>query len=401
MATVTEQINELFGIKESFELPTVLLDTILNNDKRIQLVEKFKSMGFDADKDILRDYFQLQNSDRKNFKQDYTPDSICELMSAIVPSSKRILDVCGGTGSLTIALRQDANYQIEELSSMSIPVLLFNLSIRQIRANVIQKDVLTKEIKKIYKVHADGMVTELEQVEELQPDLVISNPPYSLQWIPTQDDRFSDYPLAPKSKADYAFILDAVYRTTDKAFIILPHGVLFRGQSENEIRKLLIEKNLISAVIGLPNNMFLNTQIPVFILVIDKHKPDNKILFVDGSKRGKKVAKFNVLEKDTISLIADVFKNRKEIEKLSRVVDIEEVRKNDYNLNIPRYVDNSEDKEQIDIESTVNDIIELNMSIKKTNTEIVSMLKSLIGSTEYENQMSKIIDMLEKENELV
>lgn len=380
-------INELIGINESFELPDKLMNLLLVAKDRQSLFNNFLKYNFDLQSDIFRDYFQTEHSDRKGLKQDYTPDCLCKLISRMQCNSNNILDVCSGTGSLTIAsFNEDQFFQCEELSKRSIPVLIFNLSIRNINALVIEKDVLTNKIYNIYKLEKGenfSDIKQLENIEEKKFDVVISNPPYSLQWNPKYDDRFNGYELAPKSKADYAFVLDIVYRLNDNgmALIILPHGVLFRGQREGNIRKQLIKNNLIDAIIGLPDKLFLNTDIPVLILVIKKNRPTSDILFIDSSKKYVKQSKQNDMNDKQINKIVDTYKNRREIEKYSRLVSLNEIEENDYNLNIPRYVDTFEEEEPVDLKQCVEDIIAIEKETKEVERELKRMLEQLEGTT--------------------
>lgn len=382
-----KDINELIGIKESFELPDKLIKILLNEEEKDKLLNKFLEYDIDLKYDFLRDYFQEQHSNRNDLKQDYTPDCICEILSRLKKDNNKILDVCSGTGALTISnLYNNKIYvQCEELSSRSIPVLLLNLIIRNVDGLVVQKDVLKNEITTIYKLESTDQFSNIKIVDELQEekfDIIVSNPPYSLGWEPKYDERFYGYELAPKSKADYAFILDIVYRLSNngQAFIILPHGVLFRGESEEKIRKQLIENNLIDSIIGLPDKLFMNTQIPTLILVLNKNKKTNDILFIDSSKNCIKKSKQNDMNEEHINKIISTYRERKEIEKYSHLASYEEIVKNDYNLNIPRYVDTSEEKKLPDLKEVVKDIIEIDNEIEKVNKELKELVEQLEGT---------------------
>ena len=197
---------------------------------------------------------------------------------------------------------------------------------------------------------------EKHEYTPLYVDAVVSNPPYSQNWDPTDmevDARFKDYGLAPKSKADYAFLLHDLYHLKDDGImaIVLPHGVLFRGGEEGEIRKNLIEKNNIDCIIGLPANIFFGTGIPTIIMILKKNKTNTDIQIIDASKGFIKEGKNNKLRACDIKKIVDTVIKRKDIAKYSRVVSRDEIRNNDYNLNIPRYVDSSDEQESYDIYS--------------------------------------------------
>lgn len=392
-----KDINELIGIKESFELPDKLMKILLNEEEKDKLLNKFLEYDIDLKYDFLRDYFQEQHSNRNDLKQDYTPDCICEILSKLKKDNNKFLDVCSGTGALTISNLYNNNkiyVQCEELSSRSIPVLLLNLIIRNIDGVVVQKDVLNNDIKNIYKLESSNKFSNIKIINEIQEekfDLIISNPPYSLSWNPKYDDRFYGYELAPKSKADYAFILDIVYRLSNngQAFIILPHGVLFREAAEEKIRKQLIENNLIDSIIGLPDKLFMNTQIPTLILVLNKNKKTNDILFIDSSKNCIKKSKQNDMNEEHINKIISTYRERKEIEKYSHLASYDEIVKNDYNLNIPRYVDTSEEKKLPDLKEVVKDIIEIDNEIEKVNKELKELVEQLEGTNPVEKQYYK------------
>ena len=189
----------------------------------------------------------------------------------------------------------------------------------------------------------------------LYVDAVVSNPPYSQHWEPTEDKkhdpRYANYGMAPKSKANYAFLLHDLYHLKPDGImtIVLPHGVLFRGGEEGEIRRNLIEKNNIDAIIGLPANIFFGTGIPTIIMVLRQKRPNTDVLIIDASKHFEKVGKNNKLRASDIKRIVDTVVQRKTVDKFSRVVERDEIRRNDYNLNIPRYVDSSEQAESWDI----------------------------------------------------
>lgn len=382
------KINELFGIKESFELPERLMAVLMDKEQREAVFNEFLQYDFDFSHDCLRDYFQDEHAARSALKQDYTPDCICDLISLLMPETDKIIDICSGTGALTIGTGRNVYFQCEELSKMSIPILLFNLAIRGMNATVLQKNVLTKNVEKIYRVQKNGQFSDIDiciNYKEEKTDVVISNPPYSLQWQPKYDERFIGYPLAPKAAADYAFVLDGLSRLTDNgtAFYILPHGVLFRGNKEGEIRKQLVENNLIDAVIGLPNNTFLNTSIPVFILVLKKNRQRKDILFIDASREFEKKGKQNVLTAKHLEKIADTYWDRRTIEKYSNVATLEEIRTNDYNLNIPRFVDTYEPEPIQPLEDIVKKIINLRLEQHKVEKELCAMLAEVGGDKLY------------------
>lgn len=385
----TQAINELFGIRESFELPEALLKKLLDKQEKDRLCDDFiKQFEFDKNCDCLRDYFQSSAANRSDLKQDYTPDCLAKLLSQLAPQAEKIIDICAGTGALTIGMNRDIEFQCEELSQMSIPVLLFNPTLRGINATVVQKNVLLNQIEKVYKLTKTEKYSNIEIInsyEEQKADVVISNPPYSLKWEPKYDKRFEGYELAPAKASDYAFVLDGLSRLTEQgqALYILPHGVLFRGNAEGKIRKQLIENNLIDAVISLPENMFLNTSIPVAVLVFNKAKKTDDVLFVSAEKLFEKHGKQNVMTDEHIQKIAETYHNRKAVEKLSNVVSLSEIRHNDYNLNIPRYVDTFEKEELPPLSEITKDILKADLEIHKATNDLMKILQNLCGDDEY------------------
>ena len=241
--------------------------------------------------------------------------------------------------------------------------------------------------------------------EETEFDVVTMNPPYSAKWSAAegfkQDERFMDYggKLAPKSKADYAFLLHGFYhlKQTGTMAIVLPHGVLFRGAAEGTIRETLLQNGSIYAVIGLPANMFYNTSIPTCIVVLKKHREGRDVLFIDASNLYEKEKKQNVMNEEHIDKVLELYNNRKTVDKLAYLASYDDIKANDYNLNIPRYVDTSEEEDEIDIKSLIEDIKETNKAINENNANLVDMLGNLtFSSSETETAVKELIDMLKE-----
>ncbi|KXT76849.1 type I restriction-modification system subunit M [Streptococcus sp. DD12] len=215
-------------------------------------------------------------------------------------------------------------------------------------------------------------------------DAVVANPPYSAKWdnadSKLKDPRFSDYgKLAPASKADYAFILHSLYHlnNTGTMAIVLPHGVLFRGAAEGKIRKVLIEKNYLDAVIGLPANLFYGTSIPTTILVFKKNRKTKDVFFIDASKDYSKGKNQNSLTEAHIEKIVATYKDRQDVDKYAHLASLEEIQENDYNLNIPRYVDTFEEEEPIDLDEIKQLLAQDDQEIAKLEAEIDELLKEL------------------------
>jgi type I restriction enzyme M protein len=221
--------------------------------------------------------------------------------------------------------------------------------------------------------------------EETEFDVVTMNPPYSAKWSAAagfkQDERFMDYGgnLAPKSKADYAFLLHGFYhlKQTGTMAIVLPHGVLFRGGSERAIRKTLLQNGSIYAIIGLPSNMFYNTSIPTCIIVLKKHRDGRDVLFVDASNLCAKQKKQNVMTEEHINKVVELYKDRKNVDKTAYLASYEDIEANDFNLNIPRYVDTIEEEPEIDMSALAAKIKTTNKDIQKCNDDLLDMLSDL------------------------
>lgn len=297
----------------------------------------------------------------------YTPHEVSLLMSEIVAdhlkgrSEIRIYDPTSGSGSLLINIgktaakyMEDGNrirYYAQELKHNTYNLTRMNLVMRGILPdNIVTRNGDTLEEDWPYFDDSDPLGT----YEPLYVDAVVSNPPYSQRWDPSgkeNDVRYARYGLAPKSKADYAFLLHDLYHLKPDGImtIVLPHGVLFRGGEEGTIRKNLIEQNNIDAIIGLPANIFYGTGIPTIIMVLRQKKDNTDVLIIDASKGFTKEGKNNKLRASDIRRIVDTVKERRSIPKFSRIVSREEIRSNDYNLNIPRYVDSSEEAESYDL----------------------------------------------------
>lgn len=297
----------------------------------------------------------------------YTPHEVSLLMSEIVASHLKgkseikIYDPTSGSGSLLINIGQsvakymsDENnikYFAQELKENTYNLTRMNLVMRGIDpANIVTRNGDTLEEDWPYFDENDPINT----YDPLYVDAVVSNPPYSQAWDPTNkegDPRYARFGLAPKGKADYAFLLHDLFHLKPDGImtIVLPHGVLFRGGEEGEIRKNLIENNHIDAIIGLPANIFFGTGIPTIIMVLRQKQENTDVLIIDASKGFIKEGKNNKLRASDIKRIADTFIKRENVPKYARVVSREEIRSNDYNLNIPRYVDSSEAAEHWDV----------------------------------------------------
>ena len=303
----------------------------------------------------------------------YTPHEVALLMSEIVAEHHKdkkqieIYDPTSGSGSLLITIgksvgrhiedRNRVKYYAQELKENTYNLTRMNLVMRGIRPGNIDTRC-ADSLDEDWPIEKTGP----NAGRPLYVDAVVSNPPYSQHWDPTDADmdaRFKDYGVAPKSKADYAFLLHELHHLKPDGIltIVLPHGVLFRGDPEDEgegkIRKRLIEKNQIDCIIGLPANIFFGTGIPTLIMVLKQHRLNDDVLIIDASKGFVKDGKNNKLRDCDIKRIADAVRLRSDEPGFSRKVSRETIRQNNYNLNIPRYVDSSEAPELYDIYATM------------------------------------------------
>ena len=225
--------------------------------------------------------------------------------------------------------------------------------------------------------------------------------PYSAKWSAAagflQDERFSDYGvLAPKSKADYAFLLHGLYHLKNNGTmaIVLPHGVLFRGAAEGKIREKLLRSGNIYAVIGLPANLFYNTSIPTCIIVLKKHRDGRDVLFIDASKKFNKGKKQNEMTDEHIDEVLTLYSDRKTVEKESYLASFEDIEKNNFNLNIPRYVDNFEKEEDVDINTLLQDMKKTDDELEQVKGDFVSLLKDLTSPDQ--NIIFSLNDLIRK-----
>ena len=336
------------------------------------------------DIDILGDAYeymigQFAAGAGKKAGEFYTPQEVSEILSEIVVTGKTrlksVYDPTCGSGSLLLRTARGGN--ADTIYGQEKNPTTFNLC----RMNMLLHGIKYKD----FEIH-NGDTLENDELGEHQFDAVVANPPFSAEWTAADkfnnDDRFSKAGvLAPKSKADYAFILHMLYHLNDGGTMacVAPHGVLFRGAAEGKIRRFLIEKkNFIDAIIGLPANIFYGTSIPTCILVMKKcRQEDDNILFIDASKEFEKVKTQNKLRPEHIQKIIETYRNRTEIEKYSHCATLKEIEENDYNLNIPRYVDTFEEEEEIDIKAVMAEIKELESKRTELDAQIEVYLKEL------------------------
>lgn len=375
-------------------LGTTTVDRAKTLNKIVELISTIDYRD-DEGRDILGAVYeyligQFAASAGKKGGEFYTPHEVSVIMARIVTSGKdmttsndafSIYDPTCGSGSLLLTVgselnggnRQGAiNYYGQEMNTTTYNLARMNLMMHGVdyqnmhlsNANTLGRD---------WPDGQDAMGIDHSRSFEA----VVANPPYSAKWEPEEgtikDPRYKDYGrVAPKSKADYAFLLHGLYHLNSEGTmaIVLPHGVLFRGAAEGVIREALIKKNLIDTIIGLPANLFFGTTIPTIIMVLKRNKKDRNILFIDASNEFKKDKNKNVLTKENIEKIYSAYLKRKTIDKYASLASREEIENNDYNLNIPRYVDTSEPEEEIDLQAVLN-------QIRKDDEEILEMEKRI------------------------
>ena len=389
-------INQIIGVSESYQLPDILLAKMLDDPS--EMFEKFMAYGESLDHDWFTEYFEEEHANKSKMAQDFTPSEVCDLLAYVVGNAGTIADVCAGTGGLTIGMwkhNTDTEYICYEYSSRAIPLLLFNLAIRNINALVCRCNLLTGEEFEYYRISRGerfGIVCQLDAFPEVTVEAVVSNPPYSMKYDPKTDIRFPQYDgMLPSNFADYVFVAFAlsILKDNGRAGFILPHGVLFRGNKEGLFRRKLIEDGILRSVIGLADKLFINTDIPTCILELRKDCNFDGILFIDASGEYEKISKKNRLRLEHLKKIQTAFNKRTEQERFSHLASIQEIRENDFNLNISRYVDTYVPEPIPDLVETMQKLGELEVEANKTKTELLEMVSQLYGTTLQADQEHK------------
>lgn len=364
---------------------------------------------FSSDSDVLGDAYeyligQFAAGSGKKAGEFYTPQQISSILSGIVTLDSqepktgkkkklnKVLDFACGSGSLLLNVRNQLGpHGIGKIYGQEKNITTYNLA----RMNMLLHGVKDSEFE-IH--HGDSLLNDWDLLNEMNPakkleyDAVVANPPFSYRWKPnealSEDFRFKSYGLAPKSAADFAFLLHGFHFLGDEGTmaIILPHGVLFRGGAEARIRTKLLKDNNIDTVIGLPANLFFSTGIPVCILVLKKCKKYDDVLFINASKHVEKGKRQNLLLKTKempngeighIEKIIDTYQYRKEEDRYARRVSFEEIEKNDFNLNISRYVSTAKPEEKIDMQVVNKELVKLENNIVKASNKHNAFLKEL------------------------
>jgi len=357
---------------------------------------------FSTDIDALGDAYeyligQFAAGSGKKAGEFYTPQQISDILSAIVTLDSQepktgtkmrlesVMDMACGSGSLLLNVRKQVNKAggtIGKISGQEKNITTYNLA----RMNMLLHGVKDSEFD-IF--HGDTLLNEWDIMREQNPakkpsfDAIVANPPFSLRWDPTDaladDVRFKSHGLAPKSAADFAFLLHGFHFLKDEGVmaIILPHGVLFRGGAEDRIRTKLLNDGHIDTVIGLPANLFYSTGIPVCILVLKKCKKPDDVLFINASEHYEKGKRQNQLKPEHIAKIIETYKTRKPEPRYARRVEMAEIEKNDFNLNISRYISTATAEEEIDLLAVNKQLVNLEKEIVKATNKHNQFLKEL------------------------
>jgi type I restriction enzyme M protein len=392
-----KQGDHFTGLFDDVDLTSTKLGSNAQQ-RNVTITEVIKTLDeidlFGHDGDVIGDAYeyligQFAAGAGKKAGEFYTPQAVSKIISEIVSIGQEnaapfhIYDPTMGSGSLMLNIRNhvknplQVHYHGQELNTTT-----YNLA----RMNLILHNVDKSQMR---LKNGDTLDEDWPTDEPYLFHGVVMNPPYSAVW--SADDKFLSDPrferfgkLAPKSKADFSFLLHGYYHLNDKGTmgIVLPHGVLFRGASEGTIRKNLLEMGAIDAVIGLPPNIFYGTSIPTVVLILKKNRVKRNVLFIDASKDFEKQKNQNNLRTEDIRKIIDAYKERESIPKYAHLADYDEIVRNDYNLNIPRYVDTFEEEEQIDIVALSQTITELNAQIKQNDAAFLALLDELAVTDE-------------------
>ena len=354
--------------------------------------------------DVLGDAYeyligQFASETGKKAGEFYTPQAVSQILTRVAIQGQEdkqgllVYDAAMGSGSLLLNAKKFSHkpdyirYFGQELSTTTYNLARMNMFLHGV-------DPENQTLR-----NADTLDADWPTDEETDFDMVLMNPPYSAKWSAAQgfltDSRFSDYGvLAPKSKADYAFLLHGFYhlKNTGTMAIILPHGVLFRGAAEGKIREKLVDNGSIYAVIGLPSNLFYNTSIPTTIIALKKNRAGRDILFIDASSQFEKGKNQNKLTQANIDHIIELYVNRADVEKEAHLASYEEIKANDYNLNIPRYVDTFEKEEEISLSDLAVELLDISEDMDTAATDFVTQMGELTAADDQmKNQLADLM----------
>jgi type I restriction enzyme M protein len=386
----SDSADDFANLFEDLDLNSTKLGNSAND--RNELVAKVLShldeIDFDisnTESDVLGDAYEyligeFASGAGKKAGEFYTPQTVSTLLAKIVTQGKErlrsVYDPTCGSGSLLLRVKREVK-DVDMIYGQEMNRTTYNLA----RMNMILHDVHFAK----FDIKQENTLTRPQHIDK-RFDAVVANPPFSAKWsadpLFLQDERFASYgKLAPSSKADMAFVQHMLYQLNDHGTmaVVLPHGVLFRGSSEGMIRQFLIEQlNVVDAIIGLPANIFYGTSIPTCILVLKKNREHTgNILFIDASNDFEKQKNQNKLLPEHLDHILEAFINRVDVEKYAKVATLQEVKDNDYNLNIPRYVDTFEAEAEIDLDAIAKQLQALEVESQKTDAVIADFCKEL------------------------
>jgi len=386
-----EDFNALF---EDLDLTSTKIGRTVGarNEVIVKILNHLDKIDFrleDIEADVLGDAYEyliakFAAGAGKSAGEFYTPQQVSKILAKIVTTGKKklksVYDPTCGSGSLLLRVAREVE-DVSEFYGQELNRTTYNLA----RMNMILHDVHFRE----FNIQQEDTLENPQHLEK-RFEAVVANPPFSAHWksdanpLNSTDERFSQYGrLAPKTKADYAFVQHMIHQLADNGTMatVLPHGVLFRGAAEGIIRKYLIsELNYLDAVIGLPANIFYGTSIPTSVLVFKKcREADDNIVFIDASGNNHfiKNGNQNELRDEDVEMIVNTYRNRKTIDKYSYVATLEEIAENDYNLNIPRYVDTFEEEEPINLDVVASELVELDDELEDVNSEIIDFCSEL------------------------
>ncbi|EJO00572.1 type I restriction-modification system subunit M [Oenococcus oeni] len=369
----------------------------------ITLVDKIE---FDDKSDVLGDLYEYligmfaANSGAKA-GEFYTPHQVSDIMARILAAGREdmeqysIYDPAMGSGSLLLTtgsymknagIRGSIKYYGQDIITTTYNLARMNLMMHGVYFN----DINLRNADTLNNDWPDGLVDGVDNPRMF--DAVMANPPYSLKWNnkDREDDPRFKFGVAPASKADYAFLLHCLYhlKSDGRMAIVLPHGVLFRGAAEERIRKELLENHNIVAVIGLPEKIFTNTGIPTIIMVLEKNRQTDDVLFIDASKGFEKQKNSNKLRQEDIDKIVETYLSHKDVDKYAHVASMEEIKSNDYNLNIPRYVDTFEPEPEIDIAQVKNELSDIDQQLTQSLQDFQALESQLVKTDPQDEQIN-------------
>lgn len=399
-ANQSESADDFNNLFEDLDLDSTKLGKEVNhrNELIVKIMASLDRIDFglsESDSDVLGDAYeyliaQFASGAGKKAGEFYTPQQVSKVLAKLVTLGRdrvrNAYDPTCGSGSLLLRIEKEVRSNTPKDEDTLIE--LYGQELNRTTYNLARMNMILHEVHfERFDIRQEDTLEKPQHID-LRFEAVVANPPFSARWkgdsnpLHVDDDRFSRYgKLAPKGKADFAFVQHMLYQLADNGTmaVVLPHGVLFRGAAEATIRRYIIEElNYLDAVIGLPANLFYGTGIPACILVMKKcRKQDDIVLFIDASQHFQKVGNQNFLTDEHVERVVATYEHRKTVEKYSYVATLEEIRENDYNLNIPRYVDTFEEEEPVDIEQVSEELKEIEEEMQMTDSKIAKFCEEL------------------------